>query len=296
MLVKKEWLRIIDAGNHVSTTYRVILPRERNGRSLGEGQKLSFKNRRSRNDPQKLRHNNRSSETEVQDAQKRDLQNLTLRKEKSEFGNKIEELSDTGSIFEAQKIGTLTITNNILTLSQSEIKNSDPDDTRYDHSANLLITHFYTKLAQEPSSAKRAKNLGDCVQLLRDGFTPEQIEYGINWLLSRYPETGSFSRVAHFIDQALKEREAEQQASMAQQKRRLSEEEEYLAARRSNDENKQIEAIKTSLATETLTALRDEAARLVDSEHGVLKYGRETLIQIKLNELIRVRFLTSNSD
>jgi predicted transcriptional regulator len=295
-LVKKEWLRIIDAGNHVSTTYRVILLRERNGRSLFDGQKLSFKKRRSKNDPQKLRRKNRSSETDLQDAQKRDLQNLTPKEEKSEIDNKIEQLLDQGSNFEAQKSGTITITNSILTLSQSKIENPDPDNTKYDHSADLLITHFYTKLAQEPSSAKRAKNLGDCIQLLRDGFSPEQIEYGINWLLSRYPETGSFSRVVHFIDQALKEREVEQQAAMAQQKRRLSREDEYHSVKRSNEEAKQIEAIKTSLTTELLTALRDEAARLVDSEHGVPKYGRETLVLIKLNELIRLRFLTSDTE
>ena len=293
MLVKKEWLRIIDAGNHVSTTYRVILPRERNSRSLFDGQKLNLKNRRSEIDLQDLRRSNRNSEIDLHGAQKKDLQNSTLKDEKNEISNNIEDISNIGSNFEPQNSGTLTITNNILTLSESEVKKFNPENDRYHASATTLITNFYMKLGQEPSSAKRAKNLGDCIRLLRDGFSPDQIEYGINWLLSHHPETGSFSRVAHFIDQALKEREVEQQAYLVQQKRRLAGEEEQQAATRSNEEAKQIESIKTSLTTETLTTLRDEAARLVDQEHGVPKYGRDTLIQIKLNELIRMRFLTS---
>jgi hypothetical protein len=293
MLVKKEWLRIIEAGNHVSTTYRVILLREKNSGPLFDGQKLTRKNRPSEIDPQNLRHSNRNSETELHGAQKKDLQNSTLKNEKNEIPNNIEDISNIGSNFEPQNSGTLTITNNILTLSESEVKKFNLENDRYHASATTLITNFYAKLGQEPSSAKRAKNLGDCIRLLRDGFSPDQIEYGINWLLSHHPETGSFSRVAHFIDQALKEREVEQQASLVQQKRRLAGEEEHQAATRSNEEAKQIESIKTSLTTETLTTLRDEAARLVDQEHEVPKYGRDTLIQIKLNELIRMRFLTS---
>jgi hypothetical protein len=79
-----------------------------------------------------------------------------------------------------------------------------------------------------------------------------------------------------------------------QQKRRLSEEDERLEAKRSIEESRQIEDIKASLAAEALAVLREEAIQFVDREHGTPKYGRETLIQIKLNELIRVRFLSSS--
>jgi hypothetical protein len=255
---------------------------------------MTLKNRDSKKYPHNLRRNSGSSEIAPPAAQKKDLQKLTLKDKKKGILSKFSALSKAGSNFEAQKKGTLTITNNLLTLTQKESAFSDPDNGNYSHSANLLLTLFYKKLKQEPSSAKWEKGLLECRQLLQDGFSEEQIEYGINWLLAHHPGTGSFSRVAHFIDQALKEKEKEQQESLLQQKRRLSEEDERLEAKRSIEESRQIEDIKASLAAEALAVLREEAIQFVDREHGTPKYGRETLIQIKLNELIRVRFLSSS--
>ena len=296
MLVQKEWVRILESGNHVSTTYRVILPREKNGRSLLDPQNLSPKNRRSNKYPHNLRGNNGSSEFAPPEAQKKDLQKMTLKDKKDEISSKLGSLPKRGSKFEAQKRGTLTITNNLLTLTQKESSILDIDNGSHGIFANQLLTHFYKKLRQEPSSAKWEKGLIECRQLLRDGFSVEQIESGIDWLLAHHPGTGSFSRVAHFIDQALKEKEKEQHESLLQQQKRLTEEEERLEAKRSIEESRQIELIKASLATEALAALREEALQFVDNEHGTPKYGRETLIQIKLNELIRVRFLSSSTE
>ncbi len=72
----------------------------------------------------------------------------------------------------------------------------------------------------------------------------------------------------------------------------MADEQERLTEQWLTEQGKQIEEIKASLDPEELTVLNEEAAQLVEREHGALKFGRETLTpQIKLSELIRVRYL-----
>jgi len=76
-----------------------------------------------------------------------------------------------------------------------------------------------------------------------------------------------------------------------QEKKRMADEQERLTEQWLTEQGKQIEEIKASLDPEELTVLNEETAQLVEREHGALKFGRETLTQIKLSELIRVRYL-----
>ncbi len=82
------WIQIVGAGNRVSTTYRVVLPREgrareQQRRSAREGQNLPLRNRPSEIDPQNLTVSKRGSEFDPGEGQKADLQNLTVTLEKS---------------------------------------------------------------------------------------------------------------------------------------------------------------------------------------------------------------------
>ena len=83
---------------------------------------------------------------------------------------------------------------------------------------------------------------------------------------------------------------------MAQEAKRIAVEQERLAQQRVSEEGKQIEEIKASLDPEELKVLNEKASQLIELEHGTLKFGRETLIQIKLNELIRRRYLEEAKD
>src|ERR671930_550484 len=79
-------------------------------------------------------------------------------------------------------------------------------------SARELVGKFYSRLGQRPSKAKREKSIEECLSLLLEGFTVEEVDYTITWLIQHYPATGSFSRLSHFIDQAIKDRQTGQRA------------------------------------------------------------------------------------
>lgn len=293
-LVQKEWIRIVDAGNHVSTTYRIVLPRERKNNL--DRQKMTLKNRGTKFEGQNLSRKIRRSETDVAEDQKLEVQNLTGKEKGKNLSNKNKILNDGGLNFEPQKSGTLTVTNNTLTLSPRELGNLSQENYKLTTAAGRLVTLFYSQLGQQPSSAKQSKSVLECLQLFDDGFSEEQVEYGINWLLARHPGTGAFSRVAHFIDQALKEKQTEQRSVSEQEKKRRIEEQELNAQQRLIEQEKKLEKIKAGLNPEELKVLHEKASQIIEVEHGGVKFGRETLIQIKLNELIREQYLKEMGD
>ena len=76
MLLDNRWIQIIGAGNRVSTTYRVILPREKHLGEQSRGAKIEGQN---------LRVKNRGAEFEGQNvASKIEGQNLTLQRVRNE--------------------------------------------------------------------------------------------------------------------------------------------------------------------------------------------------------------------
>ena len=157
--------------------------------------------------------------------------------------------------------------------------------------ARELVDKFYAHLGQRPSKAKRDKSVEECLGLLLDGFAVDEIDYAITWLIQHHPGTGSFSRLAHFVDQAIKDREVEQHAREVEQ-RQLREGERQRAERQQmQEERRQIEAVKASLPDKILEALHREATRLVEHESPNLKLGKNLMIQMKLHELVKLRYL-----
>ncbi|HEY5864038.1 MAG TPA: hypothetical protein VI542_00575, partial [Candidatus Tectomicrobia bacterium] len=165
----------------------------------------------------------------VLEGQNLDLQNLTLKKRSSE---KIEETNTYArmSIIEGQELPPLlnAFTHNSLTLHTRE-KRSDSDGQNMTlnsliFSARELVDKFYSRLGQRPSKIKREKSIEECLNLLLEGFTVEEVDHAITWLIQHHPTTGSFSRVSHFIDQAIKEWQAEQQTrEVDQEEARMAE-------------------------------------------------------------------------
>jgi hypothetical protein len=159
-------------------------------------------------------------------------------------------------------------------------------------SARELVDKFYSQLGQRPSRAKRDKSVEECLSLLLEGFAVEEVDYAITWLVRQHPTTGSFSRLAHFIDQAIKERETEQRVREIEQRQVRDGERQRAERQHMQEERQRIEEAKASLPRETLEELYREATQLVEQESPTLKLGKDLMIQLRLNELVKLQYLS----
>lgn len=125
--------------------------------------------------------------------------------------------------------------------------------------------------------------------LFDDGFTPEEIDYAIDWLIEHHPETGSFNRLQHFIDQAIKDRQANLQANAEEERLRLEAEHQIRVKEQQAAEREQTAAFLDTLSHSDREKIKLQAAQLVQDEHGNVQHGREILIQLKVEELVRDR-------
>jgi Helix-turn-helix domain len=301
-LVRKGWIGIVGAGNRVSTTYRVVLPREQVTGQLKSGvnhdpQNLTLTNRPSRNDGHEMSRKLRGSGMDPPEAQNLDLQPLTLSNRPPEDTEKINTYA-RGSTSEGQELPPLlkAFTSNSLTLQSRERGSTSEGQTltltALTLSARELVDKFYSHLGQRPSRAKRDKSVEECLALFLEGFAVDEVDYAITWLVRHHPGTGSFSRLVHFIDQAIKEREAEQHAQEFEQQQRHEAEHQRTERQRLEEERQQIEEVKALLPQGTLEELYQEAAHLVEQESPNLKFGKGLIIRIKLNELVKLRYLS----
>jgi hypothetical protein len=158
-------------------------------------------------------------------------------------------------------------------------------------SARELVDKFYSCLGQRPSKIKREKSLEDCLNLLLEGFTVEEVDHAITWLIRHHPTTGSFSRLSHFIDQAIKEWQAEQHAREVGEEQARAAEQQHAEQQRMEEERQQIEEAKALLPPATLEGLYQEAERLIERESPGLKFGKDFMIRVKLDELVKQRHL-----
>jgi hypothetical protein len=302
-LTQKGWITIVGAGNRVSTTYRVVLPREqeagqsRRG-SYSDPQNLPLIDRPSQSDGQVMSHKLRGSEIDPPEGQNLALQSLTLSNRPPDDGGKISTYA-RGSNREGQELPPLlkAFTDNSLT-PQSGERGSMPESQNSPLntlalSARELVDKFYSYLGQRPSRAKRDKSVEECLSLLLEGFAVEDVDYTITWLIRHHPGTGSFSRLPHFVDQAIKERDAEQHARALEQQQLREGERQRAERQHLQEERQRIEEVKASLPSEALDELHREATHLVGQESPNLKLGRDLMIQLKLNELVKARYLSS---
>jgi hypothetical protein len=231
------------------------------------------------------------------EAQNLDLQPLTLSNRPPEDTEKINTYA-RGSTSEGQELPPLlkAFTSNSLTLQSRERGSTSEGQTltltALTLSARELVDKFYSHLGQRPSRAKRDKSVEECLALFLEGFAVDEVDYAITWLVRHHPGTGSFSRLVHFIDQAIKEREAEQHAQEFEQQQRHEAEHQRTERQRLEEERQQIEEVKALLPQGTLEELYQEAAYLVEQESPNLKFGKGLIIRIKLNELVKLRYLS----
>jgi Helix-turn-helix domain len=301
-LVQKGWISIAEAGNRVSTTYQVVLPREKrtesqSGGAISDPQTLILKNRPLESDAHGMSHKIRGSESNPDEGQNLDLQDLTLKNRPADVSMKTTPYA-RGSNIEGQRLPPLlnAFTDNSLTLLMRESRSISGGQKLTINSlllsARELVDKFYSSLGQRPSKTKRQKSIEECLNLLLEGFSVEEVDYAIAWLIQYHPTTGAFSRLVHFIDQAIKERETEQQAREVDQARASAAEQRHAEQRRMEEERQQIDEVKTSLPPETLEGLYQEAKQLIEEESPHLKFGKDLMVQVKLNELVKLRYLS----
>jgi Helix-turn-helix domain len=303
-LLDDRWIQIIGAGNRVSTTYRVILPREKHGGEQSRGAKIDAHNLRVKNrgaefEGQNMDVKNRGAEFDFAEGQKPDRPNLSGGRENSRTTYNSNDLRERGSKFDAQDLPALLLTYRSSTLSERQIEDPHTSDNSMLLSARELTDKFYSLLGQRISKSKRKKSLDECLSLLQEGFTVEEIDYTITWLITHHPTTGSFSRLPHFIDQALKARDLQHRTPQYYAPSTRESRDDQLRRQQERDEAQQqvrIEAAKASLSPSALAALREEAERCVDQEHPNIKFGRDTLVRLKLEDLLIKQYLSQPSD
>ncbi len=226
-----------------------------------------------------------------------DPQNFTGNSEKSLNPIIHDDLQGRGADVDPHHVPPLlgSFTHRSLTLP---VREADPQIltlTSLRLSARELVEKFYSLLRQRAPKAKREKNMQECLNLLQEGFTIDEVDYAISWLVTHHPTTGSFSRLAHFIDQALKERAMPQSRSSPHQPPMAQEEEDREAKQRLAEEEQQrkrIEEAKAALSSECLVHLYEEAQQLIRQENPNIRFGENILIQLKLDELIWDRYLS----
>ena len=179
----------------------------------------------------------------------------------------------------------------------SSVKNTAvnfaPITTDLLHTLSLptLVGRFYELLQQRPSQKKRERAIQQAQKLLDEGFTLQDLDDTITWMTQRHPDTGSFDRIPFFIDQALKDREIRQQMTAMEQQRQAKITQRKVQEQRTKEEDQQLEDLQTSLPAETLEGLRQEATQLIAQEYGKVQFGEQTLIRLKMEELIRERYV-----
>jgi hypothetical protein len=193
----------------------------------------------------------------------------------------------------ATRLQLVENTENISGSVKNTVVNFSPITTDLLHILSLptLVDRFYELLQQRPSQTKRERAIQQAQKLLDEGFTLQDLDDTITWVTQKHPDTGSFDRIPFFIDQALKDREIRQQMTAMDQQRQAKITQRQVQEQLTKEEDQQLEDIQASFSTETLERLRQEATQLIVQEYGKVQFGEQTLIRLKMEELIRERYI-----
>jgi hypothetical protein len=156
-----------------------------------------------------------------------------------------------------------------------------------------VLDRFYSMTGQvRISRQKRERSRAQLIGLLRQGFRIEDVLYAIDWARDHITSPmHSFGIIPEIIGQALGRRDASHHNKLSPQAKPLPP---TTADPEEQDQSKLAE-IQASLPPQELAALQQEATQLVDQEYSPQVMGRNTLIRIKLVEILRERYLKTGS-
>jgi len=251
-LEERNWIETVEVSYRQGTLYRVYLPHER----LEE---LSSS----------------LSSSSLLSSQLPSSQPIIERE--SSFNNKLSLSKDSSSLLSSQ-LPSREVQSNVS-------PNGRPSDPRLEQ----LLDKFYAGLNQRRiSSLKRERGLTVLADLLRDGYTIDEIAYAIDWTIASIPGLHSINILPEIMGQALAARERLLAEAGTQPTQRVVEE--SSARAQAEAERQRIEDVKASLPAKVLAELHEEARKLVLQEHPNLKLGQEILIRIKMDELVSTRY------
>jgi len=175
-------------------------------------------------------------------------------------------------------------------LRKEQIKDNNKDSLKDTLSPRAIISGFYSKIGQTKiSREKRERAEKSIKELIKDGFSLEDIHCAVDWTLKNSKEDPyDFSIVKHTIGQAM----AAKKKTEAEETKRI-EAERIAAQERAEEEMREremakIAVFKESLSAEERTKLRERAeAEIRDSGQFKEEFITDYLIEIKENEIIR---------
>jgi len=159
------------------------------------------------------------------------------------------------------------------------------------------ISSFYTGIGQTKfSEKKRERGLKIYQKLIDEGFTPEQIQFTVDWTVKNATEElYDFSIIEHTIGQAMAEMERqEKKQEQREQKEREAAEKEREEGEEEKERRRVLEH-KKSLGPEERKALRREAEKEI-KESGQFdeEFIDDFIIEIRENMILRRRLSENN--
>jgi hypothetical protein len=157
-------------------------------------------------------------------------------------------------------------------------------------SPRAIITGFYKRTGHARiTKHKRERAEKNFKELLKEGFSPEDIEFAVEWTLENAKEElYDFSIIKHTIGQAMAAKgEDEEREARKREKERMAAERQAEEHRR-EEEKARIEIYKGALSAEERAELRNRAeAEIRNSGQFKEEFITDYLIEAKENELIR---------
>ena len=163
-------------------------------------------------------------------------------------------------------------------------------------SPDLLITSFYSGIGQKRvTREKRERAKNDLKELLEDGFSPDNIQFAIKWILANTKEElYDFSIIKHTIGQAM----AAKKKTEAEEAKRIEAEriaaQERAEEKKRAEEEERIKVYKESLSSDERAKLRERAeAEIRDSGQFKEDFITDFLIEAKENKIVRREALST---
>ena len=164
------------------------------------------------------------------------------------------------------------------------------DNIKDSLSLRAIIFDFYKGIGQNRIAAQKGeraeKNLKE---LLKDGFSLEDIKFAVEWTLANTKEElYDFSIIKHTIGQAMAAKETVKAATTRKLQKEKIEAQEQANEKKREEEKAQIDSYKETLSSEERARLRERAeAEIRESGQYKAEFITEHLIEAKESELIR---------
>ena len=160
--------------------------------------------------------------------------------------------------------------------------------------ADNVIDRFYSMTGQTRiSRQKRERSRLQLLDLMQQGFQVDDVLYAIEWARGNISgPIHSFGLIPEIIGQAISKRPNPSTGQKPRPERSPHQRSSKSDAEveKEQKEHERLEAIFTALSSEEQNALRSEALHLVESEYGSHVPGQQTLVRIKLMEILRDRY------